>query len=63
MREQVKLVSVVTTVIGASLVALLSLAGVLRSPWPEEGTDSWTQMGLAQNIETAPPAQTVVVKE
>ena len=48
MLEQAKLIAVGLTVLGGTLLAFLTLVGELRQPWPEQGSDSWTQLAIAE---------------
>jgi hypothetical protein len=48
MLEQAKLVGVGLAVLCATVLGLLTLMGQLRQPWPEVGSDNWTQLAIAE---------------
>ena len=48
MLEQAKLVGVGLAVLCATALGLLMLVTQLRQPWPEQGTDAWTQLAISE---------------
>jgi hypothetical protein len=48
MLEQAKLVGAVLAVLGASVIGTVLLVAQVRQPWPEVGTDTWTQIAIAE---------------
>jgi hypothetical protein len=48
MLEQAKLVGVGLAVLGATVLGMLTLVAELRQPWPEDGSDSWTQIAISE---------------
>jgi hypothetical protein len=53
MLEQAKLVGAGLAVLCATLLGMITLIAQLRQPWPEVGTDTWTQIAIAEQV--APP--------
>jgi hypothetical protein len=50
MLEQAKLVGVGIAVLAATALGLLTLITQLRQPWPEDGTDTWTQIAISEQV-------------
>jgi len=48
MLEQAKLIGVGLAVICATLLGMLTLLTELGKPWPEVGSDAWTQIAIAE---------------
>ena len=57
MLEQAKLIGVGLAVLCASVIGMLTLLTELRQPWPEVGSDAWTQIAIAEQ-----PAQSYVIE-
>jgi hypothetical protein len=53
MLEQAKLVGVALAVLCTTTFGSVALLSQLAEPWPEEGSDAWTQLAIAR--QTPPP--------
>ncbi|HJZ87281.1 MAG TPA: hypothetical protein VKN99_19040 [Polyangia bacterium] len=48
MLDQAKLIGVGLAVLCATVLGMLTLVAELRQPWPEVGTDAWTQIAIGE---------------